>query len=343
MKPKLEVDLGGGLTLAHPVVAASGCLGTGRDVAGLVDLHRLAAVVTRSLTPAPSKGAPTTRAAETPSGFLSWVGLQNPGVEEFVEVDLPRLSRFGTPVIASIAGSTLDDYVRMASRLHVQPGIVGLEVYLGTPDHERRDDPFYAHLERIREVVGSVSRLSRAPVFVKLPALLPDLVATARACVREGAHGLTLIDAVPGLAVDAGRLRSKLAAPVGGLSGPAIKPIALAAAYRVARALPEVPIMGVGGIATGEDAVEFLLAGASAVQVGTAILVNPSAPVEIARGIQDYLKDKGIASPADLRGRLRVRGDDEPAGRGDGGSSPREGAFGAPLAHPVTEPGESRA
>lgn len=322
MRPSVAVDLGGGLTLAHPVVAASGCLGSGRDVPALVDLHRLAAVVTRSLTRSPSKGAPTTRAAETASGFLSWVGLQNPGVEEFVEVDLPRLTRFGTPVIASIAGSTLDEYVRMASWLHVQPGISGLEIYLGTPDHERRGDPFFSHLERIREVVGTVSRLSRVPVFVKLPALLPDLVATARACVRDGAHGLTLIDAVPGLAVDAGRLRSKLAGPVGGLSGPAIKPIALAAVYRVSSALPDVPIMGVGGIATGEDGVEFLLAGATAVQVGTAMLVNPSAPVEIARGILTYLKDKGIGSPAELRGRLRVRGDEEAPGREDDGGMP---------------------
>jgi dihydroorotate dehydrogenase (NAD+) catalytic subunit len=147
---------------------------------------------------------------------------------------------------------------------------------------------------------------------VKLPPLLPDLVATARACVRAGAHGLTLIDAVPGLAIDAERLRPRLAAPVGGLSGPAIKPVALAAVYRVSQALPDLPIMGVGGIATGEDAVEFLLAGAWAVQVGTATLVNPSAPVEIARGILAYLKRKGVRSPADLRGRLRVR-DEVPA------------------------------
>jgi dihydroorotate dehydrogenase (NAD+) catalytic subunit len=219
------------------------------------------------------------------------------------------------PVIASIAGSTLDEYIRVASWLHVQPGVAALELYLGTPDDERRGDPFYAHPERVHEVVGSVSRLSTVPVFVKLPALLPGLVPTARACVRDGAHGFTLIDAVPGLAVDAERLRPRLAAPVGALSGPAIKPIALAAVYRVARALPNVPIMGVGGISTGEDAVEFLLAGAWAVQVGTAMLVNPSAPVEIARGIFEYLRAKGVASPADVRGRLRVRGEESaPAG-----------------------------
>jgi dihydroorotate dehydrogenase (NAD+) catalytic subunit len=304
----MSVELAG-LRFRHPVLAAAGCLGTGRDVPGLVDLHRLGGLVTRSLTLEPRKGAGSPRATETASGFLSWVGLQNPGVEDFVAQDLPRLTRGGTPVIASVAGSTPDEYIRVASWLHVQPGIAALEVCLSAPDDERRGEPFYAHAERVHEVVGSVARLSRVPVFAKLPPLLPDVVATARACVRQGASGLTLIDAVPALAVDADRLAPRLASPIGGLSGPAIKPIALAAVYRVASAMPEVPIMGVGGIATGQDAVEFLLAGAWAVQVGTAMLVNPSAPVEIARGIHAYLKAKGIGSPAELRGRLRVRGE----------------------------------
>ncbi len=308
MKQTMQVDLGG-VALPHPVLAASGCLGTGRDVPGLLDLHRLGGVVTRSLTFAPCRGSPTPRVAETASGVLTWVGLQNPGVESFVAEDLPKLVRAQTPVIGSVAGSTPDEYLRVASHLHLQPGIVALELRLSAPDEERRGDPFYAHPERVQDVVGPVSRLSRLPVFVKLPPLLPDLVATARACVRAGAHGLTLIDGVPGLAVDPERLRPRLAAPVGGLSGPAIKPIALAAVYRVARALPDLPIMGVGGISTGEDAVEFLLAGAWAVQVGTAMLVNPSAPIEIARGILRYLKAKGMGSPGDLRGRLRVRED----------------------------------
>ena len=303
----LGVDLAG-LRFAHPVLAASGCLGTGRDVpGGLVDLNKLGGVVTRSLTLQPSRGAPTPRAAETPSGFLSSLGLQNPGVESFLDEDLPRLVRAGLPVIASVAGAGLEEYIRVTSRMHGREGVVAIEVYLSGPDDERDGQPVYARMERIIEVVGAVARLSRVPVFAKLPPLLPDLVETARACVRAGAHGLTLVDAVPGLAVDADRLRPRLSAPVGGLSGPAIKPIALASVYAVASAMPDVPIMGVGGIATGEDAVEFLLAGAWAVQVGTALLVNPSAPVEIARGILAYLKAKRIASPADLRGRLRVR------------------------------------
>lgn len=305
MKPRLEIDLDG-LRLARPVLSASGCLGTGRDVPSLVDLRRLGGVVSRSLTLGPTKGAPTPRATETPSGLLSAIGLQNPGVRAFVAEDLPRLTNAGVPVIGSVAGASTEEYLRVASILHDQPGVVALEVYLSCPDEERDGEPFYARIERIAEVVGSVSRLSVVPVFVKLPPLLPDLVEAARACVRAGAHGLTLIDAVPGLSVDAGRLRPRLAAPMGGLSGPAIKPIALGAVYRVARSMPHVPIMGVGGVTTHEDAVEFLLAGAWAVQVGTALLVNPSAAAEIAQGLLGYLEEKGIASPGDLRGRLRV-------------------------------------
>jgi dihydroorotate dehydrogenase (NAD+) catalytic subunit len=308
MKHSLAVDLNG-LRFAHPVLAASGCLATGHDVPGLVDMHKLGGVVSRSLTLAPTKGAPTPRAAETPSGLLSAVGLQNPGVEAFVEQDLPRLQKAGVPVIGSVAGSGLDEFIRVATVLHRQPGIVALELYLSSPDHERGGQPTYARLDRLLEIVGAVARLSNLPVFAKLPPLVPDLVGTARACVRAGAFGLTLVDAMPGLAVDSARLRPRTAIPIAGLSGPAMKPLALAAVYQVARAMPEVPVMGVGGIATGTDAVEFLLAGAWAVQVGTALLVNPAAPVEVARGVLEYLREKGIASPGDLRGRLRARGE----------------------------------
>lgn len=304
----IAVDLNG-LVFSHPVLAASGCLSTGRDVPSIVDVHRLAGVVTRSITVAPSRGSVMPRVAETASGLLSHVGMQNPGVDEFLAKDLPRLVRAKVPVIASIAGTRLDQYVRLTTALDRRPGVVALEMYVSTPDEEFADEPFHASPERLNEIVGAVARMSRLPVFVKLPPMLPELVETARVCVRAGAFGLTLIDAVPGLAVDADRLQSRLAAPIGGLSGPAIKPIALAAVYRVAQVMPAVPIMGVGGVATAADAVEFLLAGAWAVQVGTAMLVNPSAPVEIARGIVSYLKEKGISSPADLRGRLRVRGE----------------------------------
>lgn len=299
-RPTMAVDLNG-VVFPLPVLAASGCLGTGRE-AGLVDLHRLGGVVTRSLTYEPTKGAPTPRMAETPSGLLTSIGLQNPGVEEFLAVDLPRLAKVGVPVVASVGGRSLEELLQVTSALRRGSGIVALELYLGAPDEERgRGQPYYVRFERVHEVVGAVARLSHVPVFAKLPALLPDLVESARTCVRAGAHGLTLIDGLPGVAIDPHRARPRLATTIGSLTGPAIKPIALAAVLQVARAIPQVPIMGVGGIATGEDAVEFLLAGAWAVQVGTAMLVNPAAPLEIARGILAYLQERGLGSPADLR------------------------------------------
>jgi dihydroorotate dehydrogenase (NAD+) catalytic subunit len=300
----LAVDLAG-VRFPLPVLAASGCFAGGREQAGLTDVHRIGGVVTRSLTYGPSKGAPTPRVAETPSGIVTSVGAQNAGVREFLVEELPRLAKAGLPVVASIAGSSVEEYLRVASALQSEPGIVALEVYLSARDREHDDLPFYARRDVMTDVVGAVSRLSSYPVFAKLPALVPDIVEAARACVRVGAHGLTLIDAVPAMAIDTRTLRPRLATAIGGLSGPAIRPIAVGAVFRVAQALPDVPIMGVGGIATPEDAIELLLAGAWAVQVGTAALVDPSAPAAIAQGILGYLKEKGFASPADLRNRLR--------------------------------------
>jgi dihydroorotate dehydrogenase (NAD+) catalytic subunit len=307
VKPSLETDLGG-IGLRVPVLSASGCLGSGRELGALVDVGRLGGVVTRSLTYAPSRGAPTPRFAETAAGIVTAVGLQNAGVREFLDVDLPRLAATGVPVVASVAGSTLEEYLSVTTALHVRHGIVALEVHLSGPDAERGGQPFYARSERLTEIVGAVARFSHVPVFAKLPPLLPELVDVAHACVRAGARGLTLIDAVPAMAIDAGRLRTRLGSTVGALSGPAIKPIALAAVHAVATAFPDVPIMGVGGVATADDAVEFLLAGASAVQLGTALLVNPEAPAEVARGLAAYLADKGIGSPSELRGRVRSNG-----------------------------------
>ena len=305
LKPSLAVDLNG-VRLPLPLVAASGCLGTGRELGGLVDVRRLGGVVTRSLTYGPSRGAATPRVAESASGVVTAVGVQNQGVRSFLDEDLPRLADAAVPVVASVAGSTLDEYLSVTTALHVRPGIVALEVYLSGPDAERGDRPFYARIERLAEIVGAVSRLSHVPVFAKLPALLPDLVDVAHACVRAGAHGLTLIDGLPAMSVDPSRLRARIGSGVGTLSGPAIKPVAVAAVYRVAQAMPDVPIMGVGGVSTAEDAAEFLLAGAWAVQLGTVLLVDPDAPVEVARGLAAYLHEKGLTSPSDLRGRVRM-------------------------------------
>jgi dihydroorotate dehydrogenase (NAD+) catalytic subunit len=305
VRAALSVDLAG-VRLPAPIVAASGCLGTGRELGALVDVTSLGGIVTRTLSYDPNRGAPTPRVAESPSGIVTAVGMQNPGVRAFLEEDLPRLVSSGLPLIASVGGARLEEFLSVTSALHVRPGIEALEVFASGRDEERGGQPFYTRIERLTEIVGAVARLSRVPVFAKLPALLPDLVDAAHACVRAGAHGLTLIDGVPAMSVDPAQLRARVGSGIGALSGPAIKPIAVAAVYRVAHAMPQVPIMGVGGIATAEDAVEFLLAGAWAVQLGTVLLVNPDAPGQIAGGLAAYLGAKGLSSPADLRGRLRV-------------------------------------
>ena len=239
--------------------------------------------------------------AESASGIVWSTGLQNPGIESFVEEELPQFARMGAPVIASIAGGTLEEFVKLASLLQARPGVVAIETQISGPDEELHRDVLGAQPERASEIVGAVARMSMIPVFAKLPPFAPDIVEVAHACVRAGATGVTLVDALPALAVDADRLGPELGGALGWLSGPAIRPIALRAIHDVARALPEVPIMGCGGVRTGRDAAEMMIAGAWAVQVGTATIVDPTAPVRIAVELAAFLKSKRMAAPAELR------------------------------------------
>ena len=305
MRRGLAVDLNG-LVLPTPIMVASGCAGTGRELGGLVDLRKLGGIVSRSVTLQPRRGTPTPRIAETPSGVVWSTGLQNPGIELFLAEELPRLIRGGAPVFVSIAGGTMEEFVRLTSLLQGAQGVTAIETQISGPDDELGTEVLAARPDRAAEIVGAVARMATVPVFAKLPPLLPELVPTVQGCVRAGAHGVTLVDSVPGLGVDASSLRPRLGAVTGWLSGPAIRPLALRAVYEVGRALPDVPILGVGGVRSGEDAVEMLLAGAWAVQMGTATLVDPSASVGAAQEVLSYLKAKGLASPADVRGRLRV-------------------------------------
>ena len=283
MKRTLAVDLGGWV-LPTPVMIAAGCAGTGRELAGLVEARRIGAIVSRSVTLRPRKGVPTPRIAESPSGVVWSTGLQNPGIEAFIEEELPRLARAGTAVMVSIAGGSLEEYVRTTSLLQGRPEISALEVRLSEPDEELGRDMLGAYPDRAAEIAGAVARMSLVPVFAKLPALSADLVEVARAVVRAGAHGVTLIDPPPGLSIEAARLRPALGSVSGWLSGPAIAPLTRHAVLVVARALPETPILASGGVRTGTDAIELMLAGAWAVQVGTAAMIDPAAPVDIARG-----------------------------------------------------------
>jgi dihydroorotate dehydrogenase (NAD+) catalytic subunit len=306
MKGTLTVDLGAGLVLPTPVLIASGCAGTGRELGGLLDLRKVGGLVSRSITLEARKGSPPPRIAETPSGTVWTTGLQNPGIQAFVDVELPRLARGGAPVIASIAGGSLEEYVRLIGALQTRPKVAAVELHLSGPDEELRRDVLGEHIDRTGEIVGAVARMSLVPVFAKLPMTATELPELAQACIRAGAHGLTIGGPPAALGVRSATLRPALGPVTGWMSGPALKPLTLRAVFEAARVVPGSPIMAVGGVRTAEDAVEMLLAGAAAVQVGTAVLVDPSSPVEIARGIAAYLKEKGVASPEDLRARLRV-------------------------------------
>lgn len=306
LKRTIAVDLGAGLVLATPVMIAAGCAGTGRELTGLVDLHKVGAVVSRTITLLPRKGSPTPRVAETPSGVVWSTGLQNPGIEAFLQDELPRLARGGTHVIVSIGGATMEEYVRLTSILQTRPEVAAIETYLDGPDEELQRASIGTHVDRASEIVGAVARMSMVPAFAKLPLQTPDIVEIARAVVRAGAHGITVGGPPAALVVDPGRLRAGLGGVTGWLSGPAVKPLMLRAVFEVARAVPETPVVASGGIRSGGDAVEAMLAGAWAVQVGTAMLIDPDAPITVAQGVARYLRSKGLGSPADIRGRLRV-------------------------------------
>ena len=306
VKRTLSVDLGAGLVLPTPVMIAAGCAGTGRELSGLVDLHKVGGVVSRTVTLEPQKGSPTPRIAESPAGIVWSTGFQNPGIDAFVAEELPRLARGGAHVVVSIGGTSLEDFVRLTSILQGRPEVAALEMCLAQPDVELERAELGVHADRASEVVGAVARMSLVPTFAKLPLHAPDVGDLAQAVVRAGAHGVTVGGSPPALAVIPDRLRPALGSVTGWLSGPVLKPLMLRAVLEVARVVPDTPLLAVGGVRSGQDAIEALLAGAWAVQVGTATLIDPAAPVSVAQGVVRYLKTKGLGSPADVRGRLRV-------------------------------------
>jgi dihydroorotate dehydrogenase (NAD+) catalytic subunit len=303
LKRTLAVDLGG-LVVPTPVMIAAGCGGTTRELAALVDLRQVGAIVTRSVTIDPRPGSPTPRIAESPAGLVWETGLQNPGLDAFGRDELPRMAQ-GVNVIVSIAGGTLEEYVRLTTGLQGRHEAAAIEVYLSGPDAEMGRPVLGHHVDRVNEIVGAVSRMSLVPVFAKLPSG-GDTVELARTAVRAGATGVTLLGSPPALGVDPSLRRPVLGSVTGWLAGPALRPVTLRAVFDVAQALPDTPLVASGGVRTPSDAVEMLLAGAWAVQVGTAALVDPGAVVTVARGIAAYLKAGDLASPADARGRLMV-------------------------------------
>jgi len=299
----LAVDVGGVL-LPTPVIVAAGCAGTGRELAGLVDPRKVGAVVSRTITVDERSGTPPPRIAESSAGIVWDTGLQNPGLDAFASTELTLLARGGVRVIVSIGGGSLEEYVRLSSALQGRPEVAAIEIYLSGADVELRRAVLGAHPDRVTEIVGAVARMSLVPVFAKVPGGSDDVVELARAAVRAGATGVTLLGSPPALGVDAARARAGRGVVHGWLSGPALKPITLRALYDVASELPEVPLIASGGVRTGEDAVACMLAGAWAVQVGTAMLIDPASPVTVAKGILRYLERHRLGAAGELRGRI---------------------------------------
>jgi dihydroorotate dehydrogenase (NAD+) catalytic subunit len=301
--PSLQVDLGG-VAFPTPVLAASGCFNSGREMAEITDLSRLGGIVTKSVTLAPTRGRPTPRMAETPSGMLNAIGLQNPGVEEFLAKDGPFIASLPVPVVVSVAGTSVEEFAQVTLRVRDIPNVVAIEANISCPNVAHRGQVFACHPIDAAEVIGAMSRLTSLPIFAKLTADVTDIISVADACLRAGAHGLSLINTLLGMAIDVQTFRPKLGAVTGGLSGPAMRPIAVRCIYQCAQAFPGVPIIGIGGVTSGADAIELLLAGAWAVEVGTANFYRPDVIAEVTAQIGEFLAGRGLSSPADLVGRV---------------------------------------
>ncbi len=303
------VDLGvalGGLRLDNPIATASGCFASGREMDRFVDVGSIGAVVVKSLTRLPRKGLPTPRMVETPSGMLNAIGLQNPGIDAWLEEDLPWLVEHGATTVVSVAGDTVEDFVHVVRRLRGVAGIAAIEVNLSCPNVEHRGLVFALDPEASAELVRAVARVADVPVLAKLSADASDVVAVAAAAVKAGADGLTLINTILGMAIDPVSGRAELANTYGGLSGPAIRPVAVRVVHQVHTALPDVPIVGCGGVRSVEDVVQFLRAGASAVAVGTGGFVDPFATETLRDGLAAWLMTHGFSSVRDIIGSVRT-------------------------------------
>lgn len=302
--PDLSVEVAG-IRLKNPVLTASGTFGYGEDYKDIIDLNDLGGVIVKGVSLKPIAGNPPPRIWETPSGMLNAIGLENPGVDIFLEKKLPYLRQFDTAVIVNIFGYSLEDYVAVAERLDGVPGVAGLEVNISCPNVKAGGIVFGTNAKASFELLSALRRTTKLPLIAKLSPNVTDITEFARAAADAGCDGLSLINTLLGMAIDVRTRRPRLANCTGGLSGPAIRPVAVRLVWQTAKAV-KLPIIGMGGILTAGDALEFLLAGATAVAVGTANFVNPRATVEVAEGIKTFLAEEGIGSVRELIGQVRT-------------------------------------
>lgn len=293
-----------GMKLKSPVMTASGTFGFGEEFEDFVDLTALGAIVVKGTTLEPRCGNSGVRIAETPSGMLNCIGLENPGVDRLLKDILPRIAKYGTPVIVNISGGSAEDYGVLAARLDV-PEVAAIELNVSCPNVKEGGIAFGTRVPAMQSVIEAAKRNTAKPVIIKLSPNVTDIVEMALAAQAAGADAISMINTLIGMAIDVRTRRPILGNIIGGLSGPAVKPVALRMVWQVAQAVT-IPIIGMGGIMTGRDAVEFLLAGASAVAVGTANFVNPYAVRDIAGEINDYLIANGFANVNDIVGKLHI-------------------------------------
>ena len=303
-RPSLEVNVAG-IRMKNPVMTASGTFGYGSEYVDFIDLNKLGAVVVKGITSVPWTGNAMPRIFETPSGMLNAIGLQNVGVDGFIDKKLPYLRNFDVPVIVNICGKQVEEYLEVTEKLDEADGVAAIELNISCPNLHCGGMSFGVDPKLTAELVKGVREKTTLPLLVKLSPNVTDITVIACAAEDAGADGLSVINTALGMAIDINTRRPQLANITGGLSGPAIKPIAIRMVWQVYNAV-SIPIIGMGGIMTGDDAIEFFIAGASSVAVGTANFINPRASLDVADGIQDYLKRHELGSIAELVGSLEI-------------------------------------
>ena len=289
-----------GVLLKNPIMTASGTFGSGQEFSEFVDLNKLGAVVTKGVANVPWPGNPTPRVAEVYGGMLNAIGLQNPGIDVFVQRDIPFLTHYDTRIIVNVCGKTASDYIEVVERLAEQP-VDMLEINISCPNVKEGGIAFGQNAASVEEITKKVKKYARQPVIMKLSPNVTDITEMAKAAEAGGADVISLINTLTGMKIDVNRRKFALANRTGGMSGPAVHPIAVRMVYQAAQAV-NIPIIGMGGVQSTEDALELILAGATAVSVGTANFTNPTATIDIINGIQDYMENNGVEDINELIG-----------------------------------------